>query len=365
MTGSVSIIFFTKYSRAGASSRYRTLQYIPYFERNGFRCTVSPLFDDAYLEFRYRYGKASKKAVLIAFFRRIWTLIKCRNFDVLVIEKELFPYFPAFATSVLSWMGVPYVVDYDDALFHQYDEHRLHLVRRVLGSKISRVMGGAALVVAGNKYLAEYAKKAGSPKVRVVPTVVDLESYPGPIRASNREGVFTIGWIGSPSTTIYLEMIAPALAEVCANGVARVLLIGSGPCNLAGVPVGRIPGYEATEVENICKFDVGVMPLPDDPWERGKCGLKLIQYMACELPIVASPVGVNGEIVEDSHNGFLADDHDSWVRSLMALRDNPDLCSQMGRAGRAKVENQYSLQVWAPALADLLGSNQLSTLTDR
>ena len=349
-----SILFLTKYSRRGASSRYRTLQYIPLFEQSGIHCTVSPLFDDAYLEFLYQYGKVSKKAVIRALLRRVWALLKCRKFDSILIEGEIFPYAPAFATKILSWMNVSYIVDYDDALFHQYDEHHSPAVRKFLGDKISQVMRGAALVVAGNDYLAEYATRAGSRNIQVIPTVVDLESYPGESRHSESEDIFTIGWIGSPSTALYLEAIAPALAEVCANGRARVKLIGSGACVLSGVPLEVIPWSEMFEIENISQFDVGIMPLPDKPWARGKCGLKLIQYMACSLPVVASPVGVNTQLVEDHHNGFLAVDNKAWVKALTTLRDNPDLRATMGKAGREKIERQYSLQVTAPRLAKYL-----------
>lgn len=352
----LSILFFTKYSRKGASSRYRTLQYIPYLERNGVACTISPLFDDDYLEFRYRHGRVSMSAVVRAFLRRIWTLATCKKFDVLVIEKELFPYMPALATKMLSWMNVQYIVDYDDALFHQYDNHKFNLVSRLLGSKILRVMRGAAVVIAGNNYLAGYAKAAGSRNVRLVPTVVDLELYSEPELHRDKEDVFTIGWIGSPTTSVYLEAIASALAEVCAGGKARVQLVGSGPCTLTGVPVDIVSWDEETEIEKLNNFDVGIMPLPNEPWERGKCGLKLIQYMACGLPVVASPVGVNTEIVQERKNGFLAEDHDAWVRALTVLRDSPETCNKMGSAGRIDVEKHYSLQRWAPELLTVLNS---------
>lgn len=352
-----SILFFTKYSRKGASSRYRTLQYIPHLEGSGFRCTVSPLFDDSYLEYLYQTGQVSKSKVLLSFLHRFWMLLQCRKYDFLVIEKELFPYLPAVEVKILEWIGIPYALDYDDALFHQYDRHKLKLIRRLLGTKISSIMRSAVLVTAGNSYLADYALGAGSRRVEVLPTVVDLEHYSESTREKAEDRIFTIGWVGSPSTAVYLESIASALAEVCSEGKARVVLVGSGSFTLSDTPVETLSWSELTEVENIQQFDVGVMPLANDPWAHGKCGLKLLQYMACGLPVVASPVGVNKEIVDDCENGFLADTHDEWVHALTEIRDNYDLGSNMGGLGRVKVEENYSLQVTAPRLLDLLSSS--------
>lgn len=320
------------------------------------QCVVQPLFDEEYLTHRYRLGRGRVRDVLRAFLSRSAALLAIRRFDLVVIEKEVLPYFPALPERLLGWLGVPYVVDYDDALFHQYDQHRNALIRRLFGNKIARVMRGAELVVAGNDYLAEYARRAGARRIENMPTVIDLERYPFVSTPRVDNNAFTIGWIGSPATANYLHTIAPALADVCAQGRARLRLIGSGPVDLPGVPVEMLPWSEATEVDEIRRFDVGIMPLPDEPWERGKCGLKLIQYMACGLPVIASPVGVNREIVEPGVNGFLAETASEWANALRALMADAALRRQMGEAGRRKVEEHYALQVTAPRLAALLKS---------
>lgn len=360
MNTNARVLFLTKYARNGASSRYRTFQYLPWLERAGLHCEVAPLFDEAYLVHRYQSGRAHFGDILRAFLRRIFTLVTVGRYDLVVIEYELLPYFPAWPERFLGWLGVPYVVDYDDALFHQYDQHEKWWIRRLLGGKIARVMRGARLVTAGNAYLADYARQAGAPHVEIIPTVIDLERYPrtSPTRTRTRtpNDPVTIGWIGSPSTSNYLRAIAPALAEACAAGKAQVRLIGSGPIELPGVSVEVLPWSEATEVGMLQRFDVGIMPLPDEPWARGKCGFKLIQYMACGLPVVASPVGVNTEIVEHRMNGFLADTKDEWVAALRTLLLDAELRQGMGQAGRKKVEERYSLQVTGPRLAELVKS---------
>ena len=230
---------FPKYTRAGASSRYRSFQYLPALEAAGLRFTVSPLFDDAYLAHKYAHGRARIGDVLRAFARRLWAVLTVPHAAVVVIEYELLPWFPAVLERWLAWRGCRMVVDYDDALFHQYDAHPNPWVRRLLGRKIATVMRLAHTVVAGNAYLADYARRAGAPRVAVIPTVIDLARYPAKDAAS-ASGVFTIGWIGSPSTARDLRDlrdIAPALAQVCRDGRARVRLVGSGPVELPGVPV--------------------------------------------------------------------------------------------------------------------------------
>jgi glycosyltransferase involved in cell wall biosynthesis len=350
------VLFLTKYARNGASSRYRFFQYLPWLAQAGIHCQVMSLFDDAYLVHRYQSGRGHVGDIARAFLRRLAALATVRRFDLVVVEYELLPYFPALPERWLGWLGVPYVVDYDDALFHQYDQHKHGWVRHLLGRKIALVMRKAHLVTAGNAYLADYAHRAGAKRVEIIPTVIDLERYPRAIATQPSNSIFTIGWIGSPATAKYLEAIATALAEICADGMGRVRLIGSGPVDLPGVPFEVLQWDETTEVSAMQQFDVGIMPLPDEPWERGKCGFKLIQYMACGLPVVASPVGVNCEIVEPGVNGFLAGTTEEWAQALRTLLDDAGLRQRMGQVGRLKVEERYSLQVTGPRLAELIKS---------
>lgn len=349
-----NVLLLTKYARNGASSRYRTFQYLPWLEKAGIHCQVMPLFDEAYLVHRYQTGRGHAEDILRAFLRRLGAIFTARRFDLVVVEYELLPYLPALPERWLGLLGVPFVVDYDDALFHQYDQHKNAWVRWLLGEKIARVMRGAQMVTAGNAYLADYARRAGAKHVEIIPTVIDLERYPRLLTTQSPNSIFTIGWIGSPATAKYLQAIAPALAEICNGGRGRVCLIGSGPVDLPGVPVEVLQWDETTEVNTMQQFDVGIMPLPDEPWERGKCGFKLIQYMACGLPIVASPVGVNCEIVEPGVNGFLARTTEEWTQALRTLSQDAGLRQRMGQAGRIKVEVGYSLQVTGPKLAALL-----------
>ena len=342
------IFYFTKYTPAGASSRYRTYQYLPALQAAGFAGNVLPLFDDAYLAHKYAQGTAKITQVLRAFLCRLWWVLRVPRGATVWIEYELFPYCPAIFERWLAWRGCHMIVDYDDALFHQYDAHPRRVVRMLLGRKIATVMRLAHVVVAGNAYLAAYAKAAGAASVVTIPTVIDAEKYPqkAPTPATER---CVIGWVGSPSTAKYLQAVAPALAEVARRHDIIVRLIGSGQVTLANVPVTCVPWHEASEVSDILSLDIGIMPLPDEPWARGKCGFKLIQYMGCALPVVASPVGVNTELVQPD-NGYLATTQSEWVSALEALIADVGLRHRLGAAGRARVDRAFTRSVTTPLL---------------
>ncbi|MDA3878359.1 MAG: glycosyltransferase family 4 protein [Halothiobacillus sp.] len=350
----MKILLLSKYSRKGASTRLRYLQYLPYLEANGFEITVSSLFDDQYLDQLYRQGKRAPLRMMMLYLRRLFVLLSAFRYDLIWIENEIFPYMPAFAERVLHWLGKRYVVDYDDAIFHNYDLSGNPVLRRVLGRKIDVVMRYASCVVVGNDYLASRAKAAGAVRVEQVPTVVEATRYSPSV--SSLAACPVIGWIGSPSTQSYVVDIAQVLTSLCQTHDARLLLVGASAdivSEFPGLNVEVEPWSEASEVELIAKMDIGIMPLPDGPWEKGKCGYKLIQYMACGIPVVASPVGVNVEIVGTSQCGLLADNVAEWEATLAQLLESSALRQQLGRAGRQAVEDRYSLQVQAPILAGI------------
>jgi glycosyltransferase involved in cell wall biosynthesis len=343
----MKVLLLTRYGRLGVTSRIRFLQYAPYLEKHGVEITVAPFLTDDYVQSLYK-GQKNVKAVALAYIRRLRQLLGSGDYDLLWIEKELLPWLPAIPERIVG----PYVVDYDDAVFHGYDQHRSFLVRFLLGNKIRTTMSRATVVVVGNEYLASYARESGASDIEHVPTVVDLDRYGVPREHSNE--VFTIGWIGTPWTSRYLPAIAPALKEVCRDGRARLLLIGSGDISLDGVPLEVRAWSEPTEIENIQSIDVGIMPLPDEPYERGKCGYKLLQYMACGRPVIASPVGANRQIVDDGVNGLFASTPADWIRAIEKLRQNQDMRRAMGEAARLKVDGMYSLQVQAPRILAIL-----------
>lgn len=349
----VRVLALPRYGGMGASSRLRLYQYLPVFEQAGLQVEVAPLFDDDVLSARYRTGSYGLLAAGRCFAHRLINLWRCKQFDLIWIEKEALPWWPQWL-ELAFLQRTPYVLDFDDAVFHNYDRHRLAIVRNLYGQRLDGLMAKAALVVGGNGYLADRARAAGASRVEILPTVIDLKRYSGTrITKHAGDGLPRIVWIGSPTTAVYLELLREPLLALSLR-VPFVLRVIGAELNWPGVNVECVRWTEATEVVSIAEGQVGVMPLQDSAWERGKCGYKLIQYMACGLPVVASPIGVNTEIVEDGLNGFLADTAEEWVVALERLLTDAELSIRMGREGRLRVESKYCLQVTGSRMVDLL-----------
>jgi glycosyltransferase involved in cell wall biosynthesis len=349
----LNVLLLSRHGRLAASTRYRFCQYLPYLKAQGITVTEAPLLDDNYLRTLYAEGKRTAGSYFLKVYsERLRYLLKTATYDLVWIHTEALPWLPGWIEQFLLGQRTPYVAEYDDAWFHRYDQHPSLFVRQLLKNKIDRVMKQAALVVAGNEYIAARAAAAGARKIEIVPTVIDLATYPLSPQPHNER--FTIGWVGSPPTARHLKSIHPALKLICQEGNAQVVAVGAGSLQLEGVNLQAKVWQEQTEVQEIQRFDVGIMPLIDSVFERGKCGFKLIQYMACARPVIASPVGVNQQLVRDGDNGFQATTTEEWLAAFRKLRDHAELRPHLGAAGRKQVESSYCLQVTAPKLTRLL-----------
>jgi glycosyltransferase involved in cell wall biosynthesis len=281
---------------------------------------------------------------------RLYILIKYRKVNTIWVEKEVFPWLPYYIERLFFSKKKKIILDYDDAIFHQYDQFPLFIVRKLLCSKISKLVKCASLVIVGNEYLKNYVASSGAKKIELLPTVVDIDHYK---KVYKNNSNITVGWIGSPSTSKYLYEISSVFHDIYNNNI-KFVAIGSTNELLNGLPVEVFAWEEKTEIQMIQEFDIGIMPLTNNLFEKGKCGYKLIQYMACGKPVIASPVGINCKIVEHGVNGFLASTANEWKEFIITLSNNPDLRLKMGNAGRKSVEQQYSLQVIAPIITKLI-----------
>lgn len=339
----MKVLYLTKYTRQGASSRMRSYQYFPILKKRGWSVDVFPFFDSNYLQELY-LKKQGKWTILKAYLKRFFIIFLVFKYDRIVIEKEIFPYFPAFVEKLWSLLKIKYIVDYDDAIFHNYDLNSNKIIRSLLQKKIDEVMKNSSVTVVGNQYLATRAKLAGAKKIEILPTVVDLDKYFVSENKLDRPKKI-IGWIGSPSTFKYLLSIKDVLKDICLRLDAEVHIVGASPKAFEELPFRYIPWTEETEIDLINSFDIGIMPLDDTPWARGKCAFKLIQYLAAGIPVVASPVGMNVEVAVDGVTGYTADTAEKWRFALEYLLSDSDLRQRLGEKGRELVEHKYALQV--------------------
>lgn len=351
----IKVAAFTKYDREAASTRQRLLQYLPAFERAGIEIDYHPLLGNDYVRSLADGYAVSRASIAAAYVRRLRQLSSARSADLLWVYAELFPWLPARFEQLAFRSGRPVIYDWDDAFFVPYDEARRRLVRRALGGKLQPLLRGAAACTSGNAYLASYARRFCE-RTLIVPTVVDTDSY-RPIEEPPPRKL-TIGWIGSPTTWANVRPLLPTLRSITQRFDLRFRVVGAGRQAAADRFDGMnlLEWSEASEVADVQAMDIGIMPLTDAPFERGKSGYKLIQYMACGLPVIASPVGVNSEIVVDGENGFLARDPTEWEARLVQLASDADLRRRMGEAGRSRAVERYSLASQAPRLIELFRS---------
>jgi glycosyltransferase involved in cell wall biosynthesis len=345
-----SVLLLSRYERKGPSSRVRHYNYIPALEQAGFQVTAAPFLDQEYLDAFFSGHRRSLRTLAKAYLRRLPQVLSASRYDLIWIEKEALPWLPAAVERIL-FRGRPMVVDFDDAWYLRYAEHRNPVVRALLGSKLESVISRAAAVTSGSSALTEWARSHARVVVELAPAV-DIAHYPVlPLP----EGPFTVGWIGTPRNEPYVELIAEPLRRLHRDHGARLRLIGgSGRFSIDSVPVDQVPWSEATEARELAACHVGVMPLLDGPWERGKCGYKLIQYMAAARATVASPIGAGSSIVVPGETGFLANSIEEWTAALRRLASDRDRTRKLGLAGRSRAAEAYSLQVLAPKLVDVL-----------
>lgn len=334
--------------------RYRFEAFGPAMQQAGIEVSYDWLLDSH--ELRVFYGRASapRKAAMAAraLARRLRSLTRSAP-DVYFVQREAFFLFNEWS-EYLAHLRAPVVFDFDDAIWiHSVSEANRRFAWLKNVDKIPRIARLAHTVIAGNAYLADWAR-AHSNNVHVVPTCVDTAHFsPGPRRDG---GPVTIGWSGSPSTFSHLNALLPVLGRIVARFGDRVRLRVMGDPTFEHPPLklrGEAWSAEA-ELALLREMDIGLMPLPDDAWTRGKCGLKGLVSMSMGAATVMSPVGVNPEIVTHGENGLLARTDDEWFEQLSRLIEDAALRRRLGEAGRQTVVDRYSVQRWAGPLTQLL-----------
>ena len=334
--------------------RFRIEQWEPLLNARNIDIDLQPFEDQALHTQIHRPGSAKEKVRLIVQgFRRRWQLVRrVREYDAVYVFREAALLGPPWIELAIHRRGVPIVFDFDDAIFVPYKSPtNSYLSLLKFPGKTQRLCKIASHVTAGNPYLADYAGRVNE-RVTIVPTTIDTDKYtPKPKVIDGKP--FVIGWSGSHSTVQHLDTLRAILPRLSEHSRFRLRVIGTSQYQLSGVDAESVPWRSETELDDLRRLDIGLMPLPDDPWSKGKCGLKALQYMALGIPTVCSPVGVNTDIIRDGHNGFFASTDDEWIDKLRSLFNSSELRKRLGEAGRETVGDRYSARVNAPRLAEI------------
>jgi glycosyltransferase involved in cell wall biosynthesis len=338
--------------RTAPSQRFRFEQYLDPLRQEGFEIEVRSLMDDDDAAVLARDGHLGGKAAAgtRAAARRLRDVMRGRSYEVALVHREAFPFGYPLIERSLAAFGTPYIYDLDDAIFlPPGGKPRFSAFRHRKAEAIAR---HARLVTAGNEYLAEWAREHND-DVRLIPTTIDTDLYRP--RTATESGPVCVGWSGSHHTAGYLDAIAPVLRELQRETGVRLRVIGDEGYSIPGAEVEALPWREETELEDLAEIDVGLMPMPDDQWARGKCGLKALQYMALEIPAVISPVGVNVEIAEGGA-ALLASDPAEWKEAIGGLVESAERRRELGERGRERVEQRYSVRANLPRYREVLSA---------
>lgn len=327
------------------SQRYRFEQYLPFFKENGYDFTYSYLLNEKDDKGFYRKGAYLRKAwiLLKSLIIRMGEISVAHRYDIVFVQRESFMLGTAFFEKAMAKRS-KLIYDFDDSIWlHAVSNNNRSLGFLKNADKTKEIIKAAYTIIAGNEYLAQYARQYNK-AVWVIPTTINVQSY-STIATKKPGDRVCIGWTGSFTTIEHFEHMLPAfikLKEKFGNDI-YFKIIGDPQYTNDVLQVKGIAWNKETESTDLDEIDIGVMPLPDTDWARGKCGLKGLQYMAKGIATVMSPVGVNSIIIEDGVNGFLANDENEWVSKISMLIDNPALRQQLGAAGRNTVEQKYSV----------------------
>lgn len=344
------------YPEAIAGSRYRVYQYLSYLRSEGIATLVCPAVPLG--SFKRFYGtKNSLFRYLyhgLELFNRTRDMIRAFNYDVVFIQKGLAAFQLRGLDRLLQLVSRNVVFDFDDAIFSRYAQEPIGRFPKLYDEQqICKLIRLSKHVIAGNDYLKEYALRFNE-NVSVIPTSLDTQKYF--IKRGKASEEIVIGWMGSPGTAPFLQQIKGVFQKISKRYDIVLKIIGATNLRMHGAKIIAQEWNFSSEVSDLQGFDIGVMPLPDNEWTRGKCGFKLLQYMAVGIPAVGSPVGVNKEIIRDGVNGFLVDSEKEWVEKLSLLIEDNALREKLGMRGRETVEKYYSLKVNAPKLLAILKS---------
>jgi len=338
------------------SQRFRFEQYLGFLKDNDFCCTFSFLVSQTDDKLFYSNGKVFFKFFLFLkyFFIRLKDVLRAGKYDLVYIQREMFFIGPPVFEYLLKFTKTKVIFDFDDSIWlPNVSEANKNLNWLKSYSKTSKIIAYADMVFAGNKYLYDYACQFNK-NVKIIPTTINTAEYIR-LKSDKETSKICIGWSGSITTIQHFKFAEPFLKIIKEKYGEKIHIkvIGDKHYKNTGFDVEALDWNKQDELKELSSFDIGIMPLPDDRWAKGKCGLKGLQYMALEIPTIMSPVGVNEEIIEDGVNGFLATDVDRWVDKISLLIESEELRRQMGVNARKSVVDKYSFDAYKKVYWDI------------
>jgi len=348
------VLFLTKYPRSGASSRYRVYQYLPYLRQEGVQFDVSPFYSERAYGLIYRRGHLWRKVagVLAGVLRRLRDAWRVRRYDIVFCQREALPFGPLWFERRVRACKVPLIFDYDDALYIFKPSISTPLSDKLKDpGRIPRILSKSTAVFAGNDYLRDQAANWCRDS-RTVLVAEDTQRVSRRPEHSEKKQL-VLGWLGSPSTEKYLQLIRRPLEQLAQHLAAKgqgmeLRVIGGGRFHSRVFPVKHAPWHLESEIDELRQCDIGLMPLPDEEWSQGKSGGKARTYMAAGVPAVVSDVGFNRQLIENGRTGFLCATDEQWLQALQRLSQSAALRENIAQAARAEVERKHSLDVLAP-----------------
>lgn len=341
------IYIFPKYTSKAPSSRYRFYSYVSYYEQVGIKYEIFPLLKDWYLEciWSHRSVLSILHLIVAAYIERFCRILFLSSDCIVYTEAELFPYFPHIAEWYLRKRKIKYIAEYDDAIFHVYDQSRNALIRYLFKKKIMNVMKEASYVIVGCQYLFKYAQASGAQNVVEIPTSIDADKYFSLKKTDSNK--FVIGWIGSYPSSRFIKNIIPALRKLNEEFSFELHLVGFDPTMsylLESIDYKIIKWREETEIDSMKNFSVGIMPLDDTLFSQGKCAFKLVQYMGIGIPTISTPLLSNVNIDKGAGNLF-AYTVEEWYECMLKILQNREHFNKVGMQNREIAMKNYTFQV--------------------
>ena len=345
------ILFWVPYPTEGASNRYRVEQYLPYLKAVGMDYSLRPFWSSAAYKLLYKKGHYFKKGYyfIAGTLRRIWDVLSISKYEIVFIHREAYPIGGAFFETWVSILKKPLIFDFDDAIFLTSSSKPNSFIERFKNPiKTAKVIKLSSHIIAGNDYLANFAGKYNH-RVSVIPTPIDTDKYL-PLKSKNNEKKeVVIGWIGSITTASFLNILKNVFIVLSYRFPAiKFKIVGAEFNGSEKLDVINKVWRLNEEINDLQDFDIGIMPVPDNEWTKGKCGFKAILYMSMGIPCICSPVGMNKQIISDGINGFLSFSEKEWIEKLSILIKNPEERREIGIRGRKTVKEHYSLAVNIP-----------------